>query len=205
MRDTRPNRSLGDQARGLSEFFFEMLRSPKGTGAFFPSSPALAKRIVSLAGVASARRVIEIGPGTGSFTSEILARIPEDGRFCAVERNSAFVQHLRARFPNVEILEGCATELSAIVQSNGIGTAESMVSGLPWANFSPDLQLRILTSIRSVMSDGAVFTTFAYFGPHLFPAGRRFRYLLRELFSSVETSPVEVLNLPPAFVYHCRV
>ncbi len=193
-----------DKARSLSRFFCEMVRSPQGTGAIFPSSSALAKRIVEMAGVAKASRVVEIGPGTGAFTSEILASMPMTGKFFAVERNAAFVNHLRNRFPEAQILEGCATNLMELLRSNGIENAESLVSGLPWANFNPALQTQILLAIRSAMSPGAVFTTFAYFGPHLLPTGKKFRSVLHEMFSIVETSPVEMRNFPPAFVYYCK-
>jgi len=193
-----------EKARSLSRFFCEMVRSPHGTGAIFPSSPALAKRIVEMAGVAKANRVVEIGPGTGAFTSEILAAMPMTSRFFAVERNTAFVNHLRNRFPEAQILEGCATNLLELLRSNGIEDAESMISGLPWANFNPALQTQILLAIRSAMSPGAVFTTFAYFGPHLLPTGRKFRSVLHEMFSVVAASPVEILNFPPAFVYYCK-
>lgn len=194
-----------DKARSLSRFVCEMIRSPQGTGAIFPSSPALAKRIVSMAGVANASRVVEIGPGTGVFTHEILASMREETRFFAVERNAAFVNHLRNRFPNAQILEGCATNLGDLLRANGIENAESLVSGLPWANFNTQLQIQILTAIRAAMSPGAIFTTFAYYGPHLLPAGRRFRSVLHEMFPVVETSPVELLNFPPAFVYYCKL
>lgn len=199
-----PTQNSIEKARSLSRFFCEMVRSPQGTGAIFPSSPALARRIVRMAGVANASRVVEIGPGTGAFTSEILACLPVESRFYAVERNAAFVRHLRHRFPTAQILEGCATNLSDLLRSNNLEDAESLVSGLPWANFNPALQTQILTSIRSMMSPGAVFTTFAYFGPHWLPTGRKFRAVLHEMFSVVETSPVEIRNFPPAFVYYCK-
>ncbi|MFY8216914.1 MAG: class I SAM-dependent methyltransferase [Chthoniobacterales bacterium] len=181
-----------------------MIRSPQGTGAIFPSSSSLAKRIVRMAGVAEADRVVEIGPGTGAFTFEILATMRKDTRFFAVERNAAFVQHLRNRFPNAQILEGCATNLGELLRANGIENAESLVSGLPWANFNTALQTQILTAIQSAMSPGATFTTFAYFGPHLLPSGQRFRSVLHGMFPVVETSPVEMRNFPPAFVYYCK-
>jgi phospholipid N-methyltransferase len=188
----------------LGRFIREMVRSPQGTGAFWPSSPALAKRIVHLAGVPDAQQVIEIGPGTGAFTLEILSALRPDGQFLAVERNSAFVRHLRNRFPSASIHEGCATQIGAILKEKGIPGVQSLVSGLPWANFDPELQRTILSAIRSVLEPGSVFATFAYFGPHWLPSGRRFRSLLKETFDEVRLSPVEMRNLPPAFVYRCQ-
>ena len=79
-----------------------------------------------------------------------------------------------------------------------------MISGLPWANFTPKLQRSILCSVAEHIAPGGYFATFAYLQGLMFPTGQRFRKLLGEVFSEVQTSPVIWKNLPPAFVYRCR-
>jgi phospholipid N-methyltransferase len=49
------------------------------------------------------------------------------------------------------------------------------------------------------------FATFAYYGFHQLPSGQRFRDLLHQKLTGVETSRVVWANLPPAFVYVGRM
>ena len=53
-------------------FLKAMLRSPGSVGAIWPSSPFLAKEMVRASALEDAKHVLELGPGTGAFTGEIL-------------------------------------------------------------------------------------------------------------------------------------
>lgn len=184
-------------------FLKEALFSPQTTGAIAPSSPFLARVIVEKAAVHQASRILEIGPGTGAFTEQIIKRKRDDAHFVALERNPHFAADLRGKFPNAQIVQGCATELSNHAAEHAFHEAESIVSGLPWTIFDAKLQRTILGGIRDVLGRGGVFATFAYFGPHWLPGGQSFRELLRSVFPDTRTSPVVIRNVPPAFVYYC--
>jgi phospholipid N-methyltransferase len=171
----------------------------------WPSSPALARRIVEEAGVREASHVLEIGPGTGVFTGEILNTMTPEAQFLAVEKSPALARDVAARFPAATVREGCATRLAALLKEESFPAPQAVVSGLPWAVFPEVLQRAILEEIGKVVTTGSVFTSFAYFGPHRLPAGRRFRSILGDFFSSVEKTPVIYENFPPAFVYVCRL
>jgi len=182
-------------------FLREVLRSSGSVGAIWPSSPFLAKKIVGLSGVDQAHTILELGPGDGIFTRYILKAKSSDARFLALEKNPAFAKDLQHRFPSTKIVEGCATELTTLLKNHGMHSVETIVSGLPWAIFPKDLQDTILEQVYTVLSPGGTFATFAYFGPHWLGGGRVFRRSLKNRFPSLATSPVEVLNFPPAFVY----
>lgn len=192
------------KSAGLRVFLGGVLTNYKDTGAIAPSSPFLAKRIVAAAEVSRSNRVLEIGPGTGVFTREVLRSMKHDARFAAVEKNADFARHLRDQFPGVEILEGCATGLPAHLRDlNWTGT-DCVVSGLPWAAMPSTLQDSLLSAIHEALEPGGVFATFAYFGPHLLRPGRQFRKRLHTIFPDVRKTAVEPRNLPPAFVYVAR-
>jgi phospholipid N-methyltransferase len=87
--------------------------------------------------------------------------------------------------------------------SVGMPAADCIVSGLPWAVFSSELQLRLLAAIRDALRSGGTFATFAYLHAAWLPAARRFREHLTSHFETVEESRVVWRNLPPAFVYRC--
>lgn len=174
------------------------------TGAIAPSSRALAELIVESAGVGRAEAVVELGPGTGVFTGQILQKLPVNARFVAIERNPAFSRSLRKKYPKLAVVDGCASRLQNLLQSNGIQRADAVVSGLPWAIFNETTQASILTEVRGAVGEAGTFATFAYFGPHWLAAGRSFRRLLERNFASVRISRTVLCNVPPAFVYICR-
>ena len=173
-------------------FLREFISQPGSIGAVTPSGKVLASRMLDGISLDRSSVVVELGPGTGAFTAEVLKRISPDARFLAVEKNPTFVRKLEKHFDKIEIIEGNASELVSILHEKGIEEVDTVVSGLPWASFPDQL------------SSGGRFVTFAYGGIHLFPKARAFRQRLDKLFQDVERTPIAWRNLPPAFAYHCR-
>jgi phospholipid N-methyltransferase len=185
-------------------FFKAFLTSPGSVGALWPSSPFLARAMVAASEVQKADCVVELGPGTGAFTGEILSNLRAGASFAAVEKDAELARAMAGKFPAAKVIEGCATNLGEHLEAAKMQSPDVILSGLPWAAFGGDLQGRLLGEIRSVLRSGGVFTTFAYYGPHRLQAGRRFRKNLESVFGTIERSPVVIANFPPAFVYTCR-
>jgi len=160
--------------------------------------------MVAASGVRDANCVVELGPGTGAFTGEILSNLRAGARFAAVEKDTELARAMARKFPSANVIEGCATRLGEYLEAAKMNRPDVILSGLPWAIFSEELQSRLLGEIRSVLCGGGVFTTFAYYGPHRLEAGRRFRKNLGTAFGAIHKSPVVLANFPPAFVYTCR-
>lgn len=184
-------------------FIRQFIKSPSAIGAIAPSSARLAREMVSNVGLETARVVVEYGPGTGAFTSAILARRNPNAVFFAVENNRKMAAAFRKRFPDVLLFEESVENLPAILGRVGEPEVGCIVSGLPWASFSADLQDRLLEVTHSVLRKGGSFSTFAYLQGLLLPSGMRFRKRLEVHFSQVSKSRVVWRNLPPAFVYRC--
>ena len=182
----------------------EFVRHPARTGAVAASSAALARAMVSEIGLASARRIVEYGPGTGVFTREILARKRPDAELWAFELNANLAAAFRARFPRVSLFEVSAAAAPDRLPADAVGQVDCIVCGLPWAAFSDAIQAELLAATLTTLRPGGRFATFAYLQGLLLRAGRRFRRRLHERFGRVETSPVVWRNLPPAFVYRCE-
>ena len=182
-------------------FAREFFRNWKETGAIMPSSRALAHRMCEAANVPHARRVLELGPGTGAITDVIRDCIPTQSKFLGLELNPVFVDNLQHRFPEFDFAAGCAQEYNFDgYLSEGEGF-DSIVSGLPWAAFPESLQISILEHVLPRLVPGGSFATFAYWGFHLLPQGRHFRELLRSQHGHLRVTPVVWGNVPPAFVY----
>ncbi len=184
-------------------FLLEAFTNPQKTGAVAPSSKRLARLFARHADLASAKVVVELGPGTGALTGEIEKALGDGTEFFTLELNPAFAEVMRRRFPTVRTITGSAAELSQHLAELGHKTCDRVVCGLPWTAFPPTLQEEILTDVVKSLAPGGLFLTFAYSLLNLLPRGRNFRAMLRKHFSSVVLTET-VLNLPPAFVYVCR-
>ena len=181
------------------------VRQPFRTGTVVPSSQGLAELMVEDMGLAAADTVVELGPGTGVFTRVIAERVKPDALVLAFEIDAALARELSdLRLPRVRIVNDSAENLERHLRANGREAADAILSGLPWANFSGELQRRLLGAVVEGLRPGGRFATFAYIPAAYFPAGRRFRSLLEASFARVETTRVVYRNFPPAFVYRCE-
>lgn len=190
-------------ASGRWQFFNAFLREPLKVGAFWPSSPALAEKIVNGCDLPSRKMVVELGPGTGAFTSLILDRMNKRSRFFAVELNQMNVQQLRRRFPNLQVYADSAERLPKHLDQHDGQKADCIISGLAWGNMMPATQNRIFDAVLDSLAPGGLFTTFAYVHAQVLPTSLRFRKRLFDHFSKIEITPIVWRNLPPAFVYRC--
>lgn len=182
-------------------FLREFVRNRQTVGAVAPSSTALAERMMESAEVWKARHILELGPGTGAFTEAIRDAMPKDAEYLGIEINPGFADQLCKRFSGMNFEVAGAQEFDFDKYLEGRPPIDVVVSGLPWTAFPPELQRAILGNVLPHLSHGGRFATFAYFGFHLLPGGRRFRELLHAHLPGVETSRVVWANLPPAFVY----
>ncbi|WP_176013425.1 class I SAM-dependent methyltransferase [Victivallis sp. Marseille-Q1083] len=182
----------------------QFLKNPSRIGALCPSSRSLCRQMIREIGMERAGAVVELGPGTGVITREILATLPDGSEFFAVELDPEIYRRFHHAYPQVNVFNCSAEELTTLVATSPMNKVDVIVSGLPWAAFPGDLQDRILDAIVSNLNEGGYFTTFAYLQGLLLPAGIRFRHRLKQHFREVKISPVVWRNLPPAVVYRCR-
>ena len=181
----------------------EFVRDPGGIGTVISSSRHLAKAMTSDIGIEKARNVVEIGPGSGVFTAQILKLISTETKFFLVELNPRIHKHLTEKFPDVKIYNESAENLSEIMKREKMDSVDVVVSGLPWAAFPPEFQHKLLDAIYGALSKGGMFTTYAYIQGKILPGGLSIKKLLKKHFNTVESSKTIWKNLPPAFVYKC--
>ncbi len=193
--------------RGLSsvtnsfKFFRQFLENPSKTGAVAPSSKELANLIADVANLDSVSTLIEFGPGTGVITEEIMQRVSGDTTFFAVEINPKFVELTKKRCPEAIVYESSAENARIHLNEHGKEGCDCIISSLPWATFSDELQDSLLQCILDVLNPGGKLLTFSYYHTLIFPTARRFRKKLNKLFHKVYRTEVVWNNLPPAFIY----
>ncbi|MFJ6195352.1 class I SAM-dependent methyltransferase [Micromonospora sp. NPDC092111] len=187
-----------------SRFLREFIRDPLTVASVAPSSQALADVIVASVPLTGDPVVVELGPGTGAFTQAIQRRLAGRGHHLAVEINERFADLLAARFPGVDVAVADARDLREILTVRGLDRADVIVSGLPWAAFTPGRQDDLLSAVTEVLAPHGAFTTFAYAHTRWMPPARRLRHSLGARFEEVVRGRTVWANVPPAFVYSCR-
>jgi phospholipid N-methyltransferase len=193
--------------RGRLVFLREFLRRPGQLGTCFTSSRALSAKMIDGIGLERARAVVELGPGPGPVTEQIVERMPAGCKFLAVEQNGELAAVLRERFPSVRVVQDDAARLEAICRRAGIepGSVDCVVSGVPFLLLDEPAQRRILASVAAVLRPGGAFSQVTYGAEGLLPKARRFRAVLDSVFASVRRRGPVLANVPPAFVYQCRL
>lgn len=187
-------------------FLCEFARDPRSTGAIGPSSPELAEAMVRDMGLESADLVVELGAGTGAFTTAILDELAPETRFMVMELNPRLAASLERDFAHegVDVVCASAEALCRHLDAGEVGRVDAVVSSLPWVCFSSALQHAILREIRRALRPGGRFCTFAYAHAAWLPSGVKFRRELRAVFPECEILPIVWRNLPPAFIYRCE-
>jgi phospholipid N-methyltransferase len=149
-------------------------------------------------------RIVELGPGTGVFTREILARLAPDGRFIAIERDPVLASATRSRWPTVTCVCDSAERLAAITAEHGGLPIDHIVSGLPFASLPASTSRAIMDAIAATLAPQGTFTTFQYVHACGLPPAITFRREMTARLGNMRREAVVFRNLPPAFVLRWR-
>jgi 16S rRNA (adenine1518-N6/adenine1519-N6)-dimethyltransferase len=124
------------------------LRPNARFGQNFLVDPALLRRIPEDAGVEAGDQVLEVGPGAGALTFELLAK---GAQVCAVELDRGLAALLRERFAaeisagQMRLIEGDALDKNERLHSEveawwrSLATAPRLVANLPYSISGPFL------------------------------------------------------------------
>ena len=197
-----PDRPTDSEWNGHLTFFGALVKNPRAVGAILPSSANLARRMVR--DVEPGARVVELGPGTGVITREILARNGSGGSLLAVDVNRAFVDRLRRSWPGLDCVCASAEILPVLTAERGWTHVDHIVSGLPFAVLPAATTRLILDGVHQVLRVGGTFTTFQYVHAYRVPSAAAFRRDMSSRLLSRPASQLVVRNVPPALVLTWR-
>jgi phospholipid N-methyltransferase len=180
-------------AAAYGRFLRSWLNDPLAVGAVAPSGRTLARSVARA--VEPGHRVVELGPGTGIVTREILARGVRPGDLVLVERCEGFAAHLEREHPTVTVLRGDATEPQKGLEALR-GTVDCVVSGLPLVLFSREQKSRLLEECFGLLRERGSLIQFTYGGRC--PVAKRD---LEQQGLVAKCIGFIALNVPPAFIY----
>jgi phospholipid N-methyltransferase len=173
----------------MINFIKQFILHPRQTGAILPSSPALVKAMIAPINFKTAKHIVELGPGTGAITKEILKNMRLDAKLTALELSPEFCKGLKKwNDKRLTVINVDAQHLSKHVDK-----ADYIISGLPLIGLPEKTHVKILKEVKKVMKN-------AYIQFHYSPLGEPY---LKKHFKHI-TRKIAVKNIPPAIVYIMR-
>jgi phospholipid N-methyltransferase len=202
------------------EFFGQFRRHYFTTGSILPSSRALARALTGpLRKRTGPAHILEVGPGTGAVTAEILRLLRPEDCFDIVEINENFVALLEKRFAQEPLWKSRKEQVrlihSPLEEVPGQGIYDYMISGLPLNNFPLALVRDIFKSYQRLLKANGVLSYFEYLlirqlkmqfvdkreKQRLHVLGR---YLERKIDAGQFREDWVFFNVPPAVARHFR-
>lgn len=159
----------GRGVHGLSsalplQFFKGFLRNPRQVGSVIPSSPFLIRNLINRADISSTRTVVELGPGTGVVTREMLGAMPQDSRLIAMEIDEGFACLLERHIPDprLVVVRDSAEHLERAIRASGAQRADVIVSGIPFSTLDRVVLRSTLQAVSRALMPGGRFVAYQF-------------------------------------------
>jgi phospholipid N-methyltransferase len=179
------------------DFFRGFMRSPEQVGSVIPSSRFMERRITDMAELASARCVVELGPGTGGTTRAILEAMPADGRLLTIELDPQFSALLDdIGDPRLVSHIGSAADLGLILQQYGLPAPDAVISGIPFSTMPRAVADTIIEAIGRELAPGGRFLAYQFRG-HV-------ARISEPVLGKPSETEFELFNIPPMRFYLWR-
>lgn len=174
-------------------FLKSFLRKPTKVASIIPSSPQLISKVSGKFDFSEPRVIVELGPGEGCHTREIIRRMHPESRLILFELDDALASHLSEQFADddrVEVLNRNAADLAGEIRKLGISHCDYILSGIPFSILDKEIKRRLLCEIHESLG----------------PEGKFIIYqVTNELLRHATEFPVAdtehcMINIPPMFV-----
>ncbi len=182
---------------GRLQYLRKFIENPRELGSITPSSRFLTRAVLDQIDFESARRIVELGPGTGAFTREALRRSASDAELLALDTNADFVTLLQRELPDrrLTVIRAPAQRIADEVAAHGWNQVDAVISGIPYSLLPRKITANIVHGSWQALRAGGTFVAYQY-SPYLRP-------FLRARFGNCRLRLV-VRNIPPAVVFASR-
>lgn len=177
-------------------FAKNFLQHPKMLGSLIPSSRFLIGRLLAKVDWTRARTIVEYGPGVGTITSHILARMRPDCRLVVFEMNEDFVRYLERTFPDsrLHVVHGSAETVQKELDHLKLDGADYIISGIPFTTMPVELRETIMRESREALKPGGAVLVYQF--------TRAVLPYLQTHFTQIRQD-FEPRNILPARLFYC--
>lgn len=183
-----------DSALVFARNFF---KNPRMLGSVIPSSRYLVHQLLRDVDWDRARVIVELGPGVGTISSEILRHMRPDAVLLAFEINDDFVHHLKQNFhdPRLRVQHRSGAEVNEALRELRLDKADYVIAGIPFSIMSNEDRAAVLRNCHEALAEGGMMLVYQF--------SARVRADLEKLFRSVRRM-FEPRNVLPAHVFKCE-
>ena len=176
------------------QFLRGFLKNPVMVGSIIPSSRVLIEKMLAPVDWANTRLFVEYGPGVGTFTRPVLDQLAPDATLVTIDTNAEFTRFLRESIddPRLITVNGSAADVENILADQGLGSADYVLSGLPFSTLPAGIGEDIAEATAKVIRPGGAFLVYQFspkvldfIKPHFDPIKRGFEWV----------------NVPPATLF----
>ena len=155
----------------LQETFFFLSQLSQGgfdnIGALMPTSRRAARAMAAEAlRQKSPKQILEVGPGTGPITTELVRHLKADDRLVLCELNADFVQYLEKRFDTEPELKRVRHQVEihhkSVTELEGERRFDYIISAVPFTRLPADLAESIFTTYQRLLKPGGTLTFLEY-------------------------------------------
>ena len=177
-------------------FARNFLQHPKMLGSIIPSSRFLIGRLLAKVDWSRAQTIVEYGPGVGTITSHILARMRPNSRLVVFEMNEDFVRYLERTFPDprLHVVCGSAELVQKELDRLKLDGADYIISGIPFTTMPVELREKIMRESREALKPGGAVLVYQF--------TRAVLPYLQTHFSQIRQD-FELRNILPARLFYC--
>lgn len=208
---------LQDAIRDTLVFAKESLFDFVNVGTILPTSKYLAHEVTHLLGrERKPHDILEVGPGTGPITEEILARMRDGDTLTLYEINDGFVKLLERKLNEVPDYARLRERVRIVPRpAQRVGPDERydyIVMGIPINNLEPGTVAEIMYKMLGALKPGGTFCYYEYVLNSMkrtMLTGEKLKKhlhmqnVLRQVHKRHEYKRENVLlNLPPLFVHY---
>ena len=178
----------------LWHFLRGFLKHPVMVGSIIPSSKILIDKMLEPVDWANCRLFVEYGPGVGTFTQHILARLAPDATLLTIDTNADFTSYLSAKIRDSRLraVTGSAADVREIMADFGFEDADYILSGLPFSTLPAGVGPKIAEATADALRPGGAFLVYQFS-----PKVRRF---IAPHFERIDRD-FEWRNVPPATLF----
>jgi phosphatidylethanolamine/phosphatidyl-N-methylethanolamine N-methyltransferase len=181
------------------QFLQAFIKNPLKVGAVAPSSPDLARRMLDGITPNEDNVALELGVGTGAITRFVREILPNDRSYIGIELDQRLVSSLHVRYPEMNIVQGCAADARNIHRESGLGKVSYILCCLPFVTLPEEVANGVLSEVERFMDEGCMFRAFQYAHGYYTPSALRLRKFMRDRYGKSKRSKLVTKNLPPAY------
>jgi phospholipid N-methyltransferase len=178
-------------------FARNFFKNPRMLGSVIPSSRYLIHQLLRDVDWERARVIVELGPGVGTISREVLHRMRPDAVLLAFEINDDFVRHLKQNFhdPRLRVQHRSGADVNDALRELRLGKADYVIAGIPFSIMNDEDRTAVLRNCHEALTEGGSMLVYQF--------SAKVRADLEKLFGRVRRM-FEPRNVLPAHVFKCE-